>query len=82
MNRIATPMTTTAAEGLPQRCFTVSELEQMVAAGILHEDERIELIGGGSIGFRFHERRRVFGPAAIAKVQGAGVRPGQVFDRH
>ena len=43
MNRIATPMTTTAAEGLPRRCFTVAELEQMVAAGILHEDERIEL---------------------------------------
>jgi len=46
MNRIATPMTTTAAEGLPRRCFTVAELEQMAAAGILHEDERIELIGG------------------------------------
>jgi len=46
MNRIATPMTTTAAEGPPRRCFTVAELEQMAAAGILHEDERIELIGG------------------------------------
>ncbi len=39
-------MTTTAAEGLPRRCFTVAELEQMVAAGIIEEDERIELIGG------------------------------------
>ena len=38
--------TTTAAEGLPRRRFTVAELEQMTAAGILHEDERIELIGG------------------------------------
>jgi Uma2 family endonuclease len=38
--------TTTAAEGLPRRRFTVAELEQMAAAGILHEDERIELIGG------------------------------------
>ena len=46
MNRIAAPMTTTAAEGLLRRCFTVEELEQMVAANILHEDERIELIGG------------------------------------
>ena len=45
MNRIVTP-TTTAAEGLPRRCFTVAELERMTAAGILHEDERIELIGG------------------------------------
>src|SRR5271163_369761 len=46
MNRIATPMTTIAAEGLPRRCFTVAEIERMTAAGILHEDERIELIGG------------------------------------
>jgi Uma2 family endonuclease len=39
-------MTTTAAEGLPRRRFSVAELERMVAAGILEEDERIELIGG------------------------------------
>jgi Uma2 family endonuclease len=45
MNYPATP-TTNAAEGLPRRRFTVAELEQMVAAGILAEDERIELIGG------------------------------------
>src|SRR5687768_14015129 len=38
--------TTTAAEGLPRRRFSVAELEQMTAAGILLEDERIELIGG------------------------------------
>lgn len=38
--------TTTAAEGLPRRCFTVAELEKMCAAGILLEDERLELIGG------------------------------------
>jgi Uma2 family endonuclease len=46
MNRPASPMTTRAAEGLPRRRFTVAELEQMAAAGILGEDERIELIGG------------------------------------
>jgi hypothetical protein len=46
MNRPASPMTTRAAEGLPRRRFTVAELEQMAAAGILREDERIELIGG------------------------------------
>jgi Uma2 family endonuclease len=46
MNRPEPRMTTTAAEGLPRRRFTVAELEQMVAAGILEEDERIELIGG------------------------------------
>jgi Uma2 family endonuclease len=38
--------TTTAAEGLPRRRFTVDELYRMTEAGILHEDERIELIGG------------------------------------
>ena len=41
-----TPQTTNAAEGLPRRHFTFAELEQMTAAGILHEDERLELIGG------------------------------------
>ena len=46
MNRLLTPSTTNAAEGLPRRRFTVAELEQMTTAGILDEDERIELIGG------------------------------------
>lgn len=40
------PSTTSAAEGLPRRRFTVREIEEMVKAGILDEDERIELIGG------------------------------------
>ena len=44
--RLATPPTTNAAEGLPRRYFTFAELEEMTAAGILGEDERIELIGG------------------------------------
>jgi Uma2 family endonuclease len=38
--------TTQSAEGMLRRRFTVAELEAMVAAGILDEDERIELIGG------------------------------------
>lgn len=38
--------TTQAAEGLVRLRFTVAELEAMVAAGIIDEDERIELIGG------------------------------------
>ncbi len=38
--------TTNAAEGMPRRRFSVAELEEMTAAGILPEDERIELIGG------------------------------------
>ena len=37
---------TTAAERLPRRRFTVAEVEAMVDAGIMEEDERVELIGG------------------------------------
>ena len=40
------PVTTQAAEGLLRRRFTVAEIESMVGAGIIAEDERIELIGG------------------------------------
>jgi len=41
-----TDKTTNAAEGLIRRRFTVAEIERMVEAGILEEDERVELIGG------------------------------------
>ncbi len=37
---------TRAAEGLLRRRFTMAEVEAMVAAGVMEEDERIELIGG------------------------------------
>jgi Uma2 family endonuclease len=39
-------MTTQAAEGLMRRRWTVAEIEEMVRAGILTEDEHFELIGG------------------------------------
>ncbi|MGC2782922.1 MAG: Uma2 family endonuclease [Roseiarcus sp.] len=42
----AAKLTTSAAEGLPRRRFTVAEVEAMVAAGVMEEDERVELIGG------------------------------------
>jgi Uma2 family endonuclease len=42
----STAPVTSAAEGLPRRRFTVAEVEAMVAAGIMEEDERVELIGG------------------------------------
>ena len=38
--------TTQAAEGLPRLRFTVADIEAMVAAGLMDEDERVELIGG------------------------------------
>jgi len=31
---------------MPRRCFSVAEIEEMVRAGIIDEDERFELIGG------------------------------------
>ena len=45
MNVSVAPRLTRAAEGLPRRRFTVAEVEAMVAAGILDEEERVELIG-------------------------------------
>ena len=39
-------MTTQATEGLQRRRWTVAEIMAMVRAGIIHEHERIELIGG------------------------------------
>ena len=45
MRTVVAPVTT-GAEGLLRRRFTVAEIEAMVAAGVLDEDERIELIGG------------------------------------
>jgi Uma2 family endonuclease len=39
-------MTTQAAEGLMRRRWSVAEIEAIVKAGILQEDERFELIGG------------------------------------
>jgi Uma2 family endonuclease len=40
------PATTQAADGMPRRPWTVAEIEAMVQAGIIGEDERFELIGG------------------------------------
>jgi Uma2 family endonuclease len=37
---------TRAAEGLPRRAFTAEDLRRMIDAGIIAEDERIELIEG------------------------------------
>ena len=39
-------LTTQAAEGLMRRRWSVAEIEEIVKAGILGEDERFELIGG------------------------------------
>jgi len=46
MNAPFSPRSTQAAEGLPRRRFTVAEIEAIVAAGVIDEDERFELVGG------------------------------------
>jgi hypothetical protein len=51
---------TSAAEGLPRRRFTVAEVEAMVAAGVMEEDERVELIGGSSCRCRPRETTMKF----------------------
>jgi Uma2 family endonuclease len=37
---------TTAAEGFPRRAFTVEDISRMIKAGVIHEDERFELVEG------------------------------------
>jgi Uma2 family endonuclease len=37
---------TTAAEGFPRRAFTVEDISRMIAAGVIHEEERFELVEG------------------------------------
>lgn len=46
MTLLAAPRTTQAAEGLPRRRLTIADVEALVAAGRMEEDERVELIGG------------------------------------
>lgn len=40
------PRSTRAADGLPRRMWTAEEVNAMLEAGIVHEDDRFELIGG------------------------------------
>jgi hypothetical protein len=37
---------TTAAEGFPRRAFTVEDVSRMIEAGVIREDEKLELIEG------------------------------------
>ena len=57
------PPTTQAAEGMPRRAWTVAEIEDMVTAGIIAENERFELIGGEIVPMSpkgaFHETLKI-----------------------
>lgn len=44
--RLLDPASGQPLDGVLRRLWTAGELEQMLNAGILHEDERLELIGG------------------------------------
>ena len=50
MNELSSPPrmlpTTQAAEGLPRLRWTVADLDRLIDAGVLTEDDRVELIGG------------------------------------
>ncbi|MGA2126534.1 MAG: Uma2 family endonuclease [Xanthobacteraceae bacterium] len=37
---------TTAAEGFPRRAFTVEDVRRMIEVGVIHEDEKFELVEG------------------------------------
>jgi Uma2 family endonuclease len=37
---------TTAAEGFPRRAFTVEDVRRMIEVGVIHEDEKFELVDG------------------------------------
>ena len=62
---------TTAAEGFPRRAFTVDDVQRMMDAGIIGEDEKFELIEGeivmmASKGFA-HERIKSALIVAVAR---------------
>jgi Uma2 family endonuclease len=65
MNYPPKQLTTTAAEGLPRRRFTVEEIEQITAAGIFLEDERFELIGGEIVPMQAKGNRHEIVKAAL-----------------
>jgi Uma2 family endonuclease len=43
------PLTTRAVDDMPRRRWTVAEIDEMVRAGIIYEDERFELIDGDAV---------------------------------
>jgi Uma2 family endonuclease len=69
-----------AAEGLPRRAFSVDEIRRMIDAGVIHEDEQIELIEGELVmmaakGFA-HDLIRNALTVAIARALPEGVMMG------
>jgi len=72
MNVSVAPRLTRAAEGLPRRRFTVAEVEAMVEAGIMDEDERVELIGEGWFRCRRRGTKTKFSRSLCSDGEGEG----------
>ncbi len=57
------PGTTQAADGLARRKWTAAEVQTMLEAGLVHEDDRFELIGGELVAMAAkgnrHERLKI-----------------------
>jgi Uma2 family endonuclease len=71
---------TTAAEGFPRRAFTVEDISRMIAAGVIHEDEKFELVEGEIVmmaakGFA-HERIKSALTVAVARALPADLTMG------
>ncbi len=62
---------------LPRRRWTLAEVEQMVAAGILRDDERVELIGGEIVAMSLKGRRHEIIRGALVNSWGK-LRPDDV----
>lgn len=64
---------TMAGEGMPRRAWTVDQIMAMNEAGIIHENERFELIGGEVIPMNskgiFHERVKGWLTEAIIRTK-------------
>ena len=74
----AAKLTTSAAEGLPRRRFTVAEVEAMVAAGVMEEDERVELIGGELVPMSPKGNHHEVVKTALAAIDGIRAAPGRI----
>jgi Uma2 family endonuclease len=70
--------TTQAADGLPRWRWTAAEIERMAAAGIFHEDERFELLGGEIVPISPKGRRHEIIRTELA-IHFSRLAPGGVF---
>lgn len=75
------PATTRAADGLPRRKWTAAEVRKMLEAGLIHEDDRLELLGGELVAMAArgnrHERLKIELNAFWMKIRPPEIMAGQ-----